>query len=83
MSIADTIAADQTAVAAAQAALDAAQEALDASTSQLAVDQAALDALAPHVGLWSEIESYASTLGTVAEAIIKGFSDRAKSLLGL
>ena len=76
MALADTIAADQAAVATAQAALDAAN-------AQLATDQAALDAVAPHLSLWQEVEAYAATLGTEAEATIKSFSDRAKSLLGL
>ena len=76
MALTDTITADQTAVDAAQAVLDAAQ-------SQLAIDQAALDATVPHLNLWQEVEAYAATLGTEAESAIKSFSDRAKALLGL
>lgn len=76
MGLAETIAADQAAVAAAQAALDSAN-------AQLATDQAALDAVQPHLSLWQEIEAYAATLGGDVESTIKSFSDRAKALFGL
>ena len=74
--LADNIAADQEAVATAQAVLDAAN-------AQLAKDQAALNAVQPHLSLWQEVEAYAASLGTEAEATIKTFSDRAKALFGL
>ena len=76
MALADTIAADHAAVATAQAALDAAN-------AQLAADQAQLAAAQPHLSLWQEVEAYAATIGTEAEANIKAFSDRAKALFGL
>ena len=76
MGLADTIAADQQAVADAQAALDAAN-------AKLASDRAQLDAVAPHLALWEEVETYAASLGADVEATFKSFSDRAKSLLGV
>lgn len=55
MSLKDKIAADQESIAAAQTALDAAN-------AQLAVDQAALTALAPHIAAWDAVEAYANTV---------------------
>lgn len=75
MSIQDQITADQNAVAEAEAALSAAKD-------KLAADQAALDAIAPHLSLWQEVEACADSMSGGIESDLRAIVARAKALLG-
>lgn len=76
MSLQDQIAADQQAVADAQAVLDAAN-------AKLAQDQAAFDALQPHLSMWQEVEATAKKYGGEIETEFMSLVDRAKALLNI
>lgn len=74
MTITEQLLADQQAVQAAQAALDAAAD-------QLARDQAAMAALAPHISLWDEVASKINAHNL--EEIFSDVVARARALLGV
>jgi hypothetical protein len=76
MALTDQIAADQQAVADAQAALEAAQ-------AKLAQDQAALDALQPHLSMWQEVEATAKKYGGEIESEFTALAARARQMLGV
>ena len=74
MTITEQLAADKDAVEAAQAALDTAN-------TQLTKDQAALDAIAPHISLWDEVASKVNAHNL--EEIFADVIARARALLGV
>jgi hypothetical protein len=73
MSLQDQIAADQQAIQAAQAALDAAN-------AQLAKDQAALEAVQPHLSVLAEIEQEAEKLAEDGKNVILGLTAKLRAL---
>jgi len=71
----DSIAADQTAVANAVAALDAAN-------TQLAADQASLDAIQPHLTVLAELEAQAAGWESAVADDVRSAIARIRALLG-
>ena len=74
MTLTEQLAADQQAVQVARADLEAA-------TERLAKDQAAMDAIAPHIGLWDEVAAKMNAHNL--ESIFEDVVNRARALLGV
>jgi hypothetical protein len=83
MPLQDDITNDQAAVAAAIETWKSAEAAVHDAQAKLAADQAQLDALAPHLSLFAELEQAAQKYGAEAAAEFASLAARGRALLGL
>ena len=63
-------------------AVDTAQTALDVAKEQLAKDQAAFDAAAPHLTVLQEMEAEAARIGGETASVFGSLVAKARSLFG-
>lgn len=70
-------------LSAAQSAVDADNERLAADTAARDAIQAKIDAAAPHLSLWQEVQAEASQVGGELEARLMSIVARGRALLGV